>query len=87
MQDAVGLVDADAEPLEEGDVAEDDAEADGQEQQRFVLLGNGQPDKERTDHEHDQVAPVDQAEAGVAQKLQKKFHEFPLVALSPDGPV
>ena len=39
----------------EGNVSEDDAQSDGDEQQRLEVFLDGEPDEEGSHHNHDQV--------------------------------
>jgi hypothetical protein len=47
-----------------GDVRQDRAHADGDEQDRLVFLGDGQVDEQAADGEHEQVGPGELAQAG-----------------------
>ena len=65
VQHAVGFVNPKPNPLKKGNVAHQDAEADGQQQQGFVLLGNGKVNKETSDNNHYQMSRVGQSKTGI----------------------
>ena len=63
------LIDTYLQAVGERDVADDDTEADGNQQHRFVLFQNGQGDEERADGNHDDVAQFGVGETRVAPEL------------------
>jgi len=58
MQHAVGLVNAQTEAFEKRHIADQDAESDGQQQQRLVFFGNRQIYEQRADQKHNHVSKI-----------------------------
>ena len=56
-------------------VGQNRSQTDGDEQQRLVLLGDGQEDQHSADAEHDQVLPRQGREARLVQKTHDGLHE------------
>ena len=59
----------------EGDVAEDNSQSDGHEQQGFEVLLDGEPDEEGTYCYHDEVSCRDIGKARVGQELIEVFDD------------
>ena len=59
----------------EGDVAEDDTQSDGNEQQGFEVLLNGKPDEEGAHGYHDEVAHRGVGKRRVGEKLIEVLYD------------
>ena len=59
----------------ERDIAEDDAQSDGDEQQRLEVFLDGEPDKEGSHHNHDQVPDRRIGKGGVGQEFMKVLYD------------
>ncbi len=74
-QHAAFVIDAQRHSGDGGDVADDHAEADGDQQQRLVILGDRQGDEDNADDDHQQMPPGQGHEAGILEKVAEQFHD------------
>ena len=59
----------------EGDVSEDDAQSDGDEQQRLEILFDGEPDKEGSHRNHNEVPDGSIGEGRIGQELMEVLYD------------
>ena len=79
VQHAALFVDADVHARRQGNVAHQHAEADGHQQQRFVVLGDAQVDEQAADGQHGHVAPGEVADDADLQKIPEDVHDGPSI--------
>ena len=59
----------------EGDITEDDAQSDGDEQQWFEVLLDGEPDEKGSHRDHDEISDGGVSERRIGQKLFKILYD------------